>query len=284
MTIGITGSTGALGRLVINRLKRMGRSEEVIALARTPDKAADLGVAVRQADYDQPDTLETALANVDTLLLISGSEVGSRIKQHTNVLRAAKAKGIRHVVYTSVLHADTSPLGLLAEEHRATESALKASGLPHTFLRNGWYLENYDNSLAAASTHGALVGSAGTGKISAAARADYAEAAARVLTTPALQSKTHELAGDQAFTLADLAAELGRQLDKPIPYRDLPVERYAQVLVEAGLPAELAQAIASWDAATAQDALFDDGGQLGRLLGRPTTDMASYVGAYLTKK
>ena len=280
MTIAITGATGQLGRLVVTRLIAARPTEPPVALARSPAKAADLGVAVRGADYTRPDTLPAALSGIDTLLLISSSELGQRVAQHRHVIDAARKAGVRHVVYTSLLHADTSPLSL-APEHLETEGMLKASGLSFTILRNGWYTENYTGSIAGALAGGAFIGSAGQGRIASAARADYAAAAAAVLTTTGHVGRTYELAGDEAYTLADLAAEVSRQSGKALPYRNLPEADYAKALAGFGLPAGLAQAIAGWDVAASNGALFDDGRQLSRLIGRPTTTLATSVAAAL---
>lgn len=276
MKIAITGSTGQLGRLVINRLKAKQLAADTIALARSRGKASDLGVEVREADYARPETLEPALAGVDTLLLISSSEVGRRAPQHANVIAAAKKAGVKRIVYTSMLHADTSPLNL-AGEHNQTEAMLKESGVPHTLLRNGWYTENYTASVPAALANNAFYGSAGEGRISSAPRADYAEAAAIVLTSDGHAGKVYELAGDQAYTLADLAAEISRQTGRSIPYVNLPESEYAAALKRAGLPDGLAAAFASWDVGASQGGLFDDGHQLSRLLGRPTTPLSTVV-------
>jgi NAD(P)H dehydrogenase (quinone) len=277
MTIGITGANGHLGRLVIGKLKAKAPAANMVALARTPAKAADLGVQVREADYNKPDTLERALTGIDALLLISSSEVGKRIKQHGNVIQAAKKAGVKHIVYTSLLHADTSPITMLAEEHGGTEAALKASGIPFTILRNSWYTENYTASIPAVVSRGAVLGCAGEAKISSAPRADYAEAAVAVLTTPGHEGKIYELAGDRAFTLSELAAEISRQTGKTIPYKNLSEAEYAAALVSSGLPAEAGQMIASLDTKVSQGALFDEGRQLSKLIGRPTTPLAVAV-------
>lgn len=276
MTIAITGATGQLGRLVVNKLKEKVSDAQIIALVRSPQKAQDLGVTAREADYDKPETLQQALAGVDTLLLISSSEVGKRAAQHRNVIEAAKKAGVKWIVYTSLLHADTSPLDL-AEEHRATETELKASGIPFTILRNGWYTENYTGSIPAALAGGAFIGSAGMGKISSAARADSADAAVSVLTSEGHEGKVLELAGDEAYTLSDLAAEISRQTGKTIPYKNMPEAEYAAALTGFGLPEDLARAIAGWDTGASEGALFDESRQLSALLGRPTTPLSVAV-------
>ena len=277
MNIAITGATGNLGRLVIHKLKTRVPASNIIALARTPDKAAELGTQVREADYNKPDTLERALSGVQTLLLISSSEVGQRAAQHRNVIGAAKKAGVEWIVYTSLLHADTSAIKMLSGEHLATEADMKASGVVSTILRNGWYTENYAASIPGAVAGGAFLGCAGDGKIASAPRADYAEAIVAVLTTDGHRRKTYELAGDQAYTLSDLAAEISRQTGKTIPYKNLSEVDYAAALSGFGLPEPLAQAYAAFDTGAAQGALFDDGHQLSKLLGRPTTPLAVSV-------
>lgn len=276
MTIAITGATGHLGRLVIAALKDRVPDDSIIALARSPAKAADLGVAVRTADYDRPETLAPALAGTGTLLLISSSEIGRRTAQHRAIIDAAAAAGVARIVYTSVLHADTSALSV-ADEHRDTEVAVRDSGLPFTILRNGWYTENYAGAMTGAVTTGAVIGAAGNGRISSAARADYAEAAAAVLTGTGHDGRTYELAGDDAFTLADLAAEISRRIGRTIAYRNLSEAEYAAALTSVGVPADFAALIAGWDTATSQGALFDEGRQLSTLIGRPTTPLAATV-------
>lgn len=281
MSIAISGSTGQLGRIVVGELE--GHGEELVALARSPGKASDLGVPVREADYDKPETLGPALAGVETLLLISSSEIGKRAAQHRNMIEAAESAGVARIVYTSLLHADTSPLSL-AQEHRETEAYLRSSGIPHTILRNGWYTENYTAAVGPAVANGALAGSAGDGKISSATRDDFAQAAVVVLTQPGHSGKTYELAGDEAYTLGDLAAEISRQTGKTIPYNNLPEAEYAAMLAQIGFPEGMAEALAGWDVCASQGALFDDGQELSRLIGRPTTPLASAVEAALAGK
>lgn len=282
MKIAITGATGQLGRLVISKLSGLGSTDNIVALVRSVQKASDLGVEVREANYDKPETLETALSGIDTLLLISGSEVGKRAVQHSNIIHAATKNGVKWIVYTSLLHADTSTLSL-AEEHLATEAALRDSGIPFTLLRNGWYTENYTGSIPGALAGGAFIGSAGTGRIAAAARADYADAAVAVLTSEGHESKTYELAGDEAWTLSDLAAEISRQTGKDIPYVDMPETEYANALKGFGLPEGLAHAIAGWDVSASKDDLFDDGHELSKLIGHPTTPLSDTVKEALRK-
>jgi NAD(P)H dehydrogenase (quinone) len=279
----ITGATGQLGRLVIQSLLAKLPASQIVAAVRNPAKAADLaalGVQVRQADYSQPATLDAAFAGADKLLLISSSEVGQRTAQHRNAIDAAKRAGVQLVAYTSLLHAPGSPLAL-AEEHLATEAYLKETGVPHVLLRNGWYTENYLASIPPALQHGAYIGSAGEGRIASAARADYAAAAAAVLTLADQAGKVYELAGDSSYTLAEFAAELSRQSGKTVPYVNLPQAEFQAALVGAGLPEGLAFVLADSDVGVSKGALFDEQRQLSALIGRPTASLASLIEAAL---
>ncbi|WAH56318.1 SDR family oxidoreductase [Pseudomonas silvicola] len=278
--IAVTGATGQLGRLVIAALLKNGvKADQIIALARHPEKAADLekdGVQVRDFNYTQPEAMVIGLEGVDKLLLISSNELGQRATQHRHVIEAAKKAGVKLLAYTSVLHATGSALGLAAE-HVQTEQALAASGVPHVLLRNGWYNENYTGGVPSAVAHGALLGAAGEGRISSAARADYAEAAAVVLAGEGHVGKTYELAGDSSYTLAELAAEIARQAGKQVPYKDLPEAEYKAALIQVGLPEPVAELLANSDAAAAKGALFDDSKVLSKLIGRATTPVAESV-------
>jgi NAD(P)H dehydrogenase (quinone) len=282
MKIAVTGANGQLGRLIIQKLKEKKPTHSLIALVRTPEKAKDLDVETRAFDYNQPEMLAEALAGVDVLLLISANEIGKRKQQHENVINGAKKAGVKKIIYTSVLHANNTSLGL-APEHLATEQALKASGITYTILRNGWYTENYTASIPASIQAGAFVGSAKNGKISAAARKDYAEAAVVVLTTSGHDHKVYELAGDTSFTLTDLAAEVSKQTGKNIPYNNLPEADYTEILKKIGLPEPLAQAYANMDVSASKNDLFDDSKQLSGLIGRSTTPLAEVVKEILAK-
>lgn len=278
MTIAITGATGQLGRLAIAALQARGHAP--LALVRDPAKAADLTSEVRAFDYAAADSLAPALAGVQTLVLISSSDFNDRVGQHRNVIAAAKAAGISRILYTSILRADTSPM-LLAADHKATEEAIRASGLGFTILRNGWYTENHTASLGGAIAAGALIGSAGEGRFSSAARADYAEAIAVAAATPGHDNAIYELAGDGFHTYADLAAEVSRLTGKTIPYNNLPADAYAGILQSFGLPAGFAHVLADSDVQAAHGALHDDSRTLSRLIGRPTTPMPATVAAAL---
>ncbi|HEY0303032.1 MAG TPA: SDR family oxidoreductase [Rhizomicrobium sp.] len=282
MTIGITGATGQLGQLVVEQLKKKIPAGDIVALVRSPAKAAPLGIAAREADYTRPDTLAKALPGIDTLMLISGSDIGQREAQHRAVIDAARKAGVKWIVYTSILDADKSVVDLAAE-HRATEALLKASGIPVTLLRHGWYNENFANSILGAVAGGTLYGSAGDGKISAASRADFAAGIVAVLTGKDQQGKVYELGGDNAFSLADLAAEISRQSGKTIPYKNIPEADYAAALASHGVPEGFAKLIAGWDTATSKGALFTTRRDLSTLIGRPTTPLAETVKAVLKK-
>ncbi|WP_442782926.1 SDR family oxidoreductase [Collimonas fungivorans] len=279
----VTGASGQLGRLVIKELLKTLPASEIVAAVRTPEKVSDLaalGVQARLADYAQPATLDAAFKGAGKLLLISSSEVGQRLPQHRNAIDAAKRAGVGLVAYTSVLRADTSPLGL-AGEHKATEALLKESGLPHVVLRNGWYTENYLASVPTALQHGAYIGSAGEGRIASAARADYAAAAAAVLTSADQAGKVYELAGDETYTLTELAAEISRQSGKTVVYQNLAEADFKEALLGAGLPEHVAGLLSDSDIGASKGALFDDSHQLSRLIGRPTTSLATLVKAAL---
>ncbi|MCE4224314.1 SDR family oxidoreductase [Methylobacterium sp. C25] len=282
----ITAANGQLGRLVIEFLLERIPAAQIVAVARSPQKAADLaalGVAVREGDYDRPDTMKSALDGATKVLLISSSEVGRRLPQHRAAIDAAKAVGAELLAYTSILHADTSP-AKLAQEHRATELALIESGLPYVLLRNGWYNENFLMALPAVLAHGTLIGSAGNGRFSAASRRDFAEAAAAVLTAEGQAGKIYELAGDEAFTMSEIATEVSRQSGKPVAFQNLPEQAFKQALVSAGLPETLADVLADEDAIAAADTLFNDSRELSRLIGRPTTRFADTLATALAAK
>ena len=281
----VTGATGQLGGLIIDMLSKTRPATEIAGLVRegegrAPSKADQItarGVQTRRGDYDDTASLRCAFAGIERLLFISSSTMEGRVAQHRNVVEAARAAGVSLIAYTSVLHADRSPLGL-AEDHRQTEALLAASGTPYVLLRNGWYTENYMAGLPAALAHGALLGAAGEGRIASAARADYAAAAAAVLLSGEDQAgRTYELAGDQAYTLAELAADVSRQTGREIAYRDLLEADYKAALLGAGLPPGLAALVSDSDAGAAKGALFDDGGDLSRLIGRPTTPWTESV-------
>ncbi len=282
--IAITAATGHLGQLVIDQLLQKIPASQIVAVVRNPAKASALaarGIAIRTADYDDDaTTFARAFSGVEKVLLISGMDLGRRVAQHTNIIEGARLAGARLVVFTSLLHADQTSLNL-GPEYSGTEKALKNSGLPHIILRNGWYHENYTANIPSALTHGTFLGSAAQGRIASAARADYAAAAVAALTGLAEIGRTYELAGDTAYTLADLAAEISRQTGKNIPYNNLPEADFAAVLTNAGLPPPLANALASWDVSAAHGALFDDSRQLSRLIGRPSTPLADSVRAAL---
>ncbi|HFQ9139481.1 TPA: SDR family oxidoreductase [Enterobacter cancerogenus] len=281
--IAITGATGQLGHLVIEQLLKTVPANQIVAIVRNPAKADALsqqGVVVRQADYADEAAFTAALGGVDKLLLISSSEVGQRAAQHQNVINAAKAAGVKFIAYTSLLHADTSPLGLHVE-HVQTEKALAESGVPYALLRNGWYTENYLASVPPALEHGVFIGAAGEGKIASATRADYAAAAAKVISEEGHAGKVYELAGDNAWTLSEMAAELSKQSGKKVAYQNLSEADFAATLKGAGLPAGLADMLADSDTGASKGGLFDDSRTLSNLIGRPTTPLAQSVSAIL---
>ncbi|WP_166846038.1 SDR family oxidoreductase [Isoptericola sp. BMS4] len=277
MTVAVTGTSGHLGRLVVDSLLARGAAPaDVVALARTTSKVADLaerGVVVREADYDRPETLAPALDGVDVLVLVSGSEVGQRVGQHGAVVDAAKTAGVDRIVYTSAPHADTSPL-VLAPEHKATEELLAASGLTTTILRNGWYTENYAGDVEQARETGEIAHSTGDGRVASASRADYAEAAAVVALDDAYAGAVHELSGDVAWDFDTLAAVAADLLGRPVTYRRLSPAEHREILLGAGLDEGTADFVVALDGNTRDGLLAETSGDLARLIGRPTTPLA----------
>ncbi|MFD4584001.1 NAD(P)H-binding protein [Streptomyces sp. NPDC058423] len=287
MSIVVTGATGRLGRLVVERLLETGvPAAGIAAVVRDKEKAADLaarGVELRLADYDDPATLTGAFRVGDRVLLVSGNEVGRRVPQHTAVIAAARAAGVAQLAYTGVLGGPEADFEL-AEEHKATERAILDSGLPHTFLRNGWYTENYTEQLGPVLEHGAVVANAGEGRIASATRADYAAAAAAVLTGDGHLGRAYELSGDTAWSLVEYAAEVARHSGKEIVHRNVPAETHLEILTGAGVPAPFAAILVDVDRAIERGLLARGDGDLARLIGRPTTPLAETVAAALAHR
>lgn len=280
MTIAITGATGQLGRLAIQHLKTLTDPARLVALVRDPAKAADLGIASRAFDYTVPETMAAALQGVTVLGLISSNDFNDRVGQHRHVIKAAKAASVERIIYTSIQQADASPM-LIAADHKATEQAIADTDLPATILRNGWYTENWTDTLAGAMSAGALIGAAGDATFTPATRADYAQALAIVAADDGHAGRTYELGGDQAIRLADIAAEVSRQTGKDIPYNDLPADVYQGILESFGLPAGFAAILVDVDRKAGGGWLADRSGTLSRLLGRPTTPLSDAVRAAL---
>lgn len=277
----VTGASGQLGRLVVEALLQRGVAPaSIVAAVRQPAKVQDLaqrGVQLRQADYERPDTLDAALAGAERVLLISSSELGRRQSQHQAVIEAAVRQRVGQLVYTSLLHADRSPLTDVAADHVATEAMLHRSGLRHAILRNGWYHENYLHPLQAGFERGMFIGASAQGRIASAARADYADAAASVLMAPIGDDVTLELAGDEAYTLRELGHLAAAAAGRPLAYQDLPPEAFELAMLSAGLPAPFAAVLTSAEVGAAQDGLFDDSHTLSRLIGRRTTTISEFL-------
>ncbi|MEB3766421.1 SDR family oxidoreductase [Acinetobacter sp. MD2] len=281
-TYGITGATGQLGRKVIDSLSKKVKLEEIIAIARDPIKASDLGIAVRAADYNDFESLVSAFAGIDTLLLISSSSIETRQIEHKNIVEAAQKAGVQRIIYTSLLHADQWGIAF-AEDHLTTEKWIKSSGLKFTILRNGWYWENHTSGLMATLDHGGFVGSAGDAKISWATRQDYADAAVQVLIEDKHEGKTYELAGDLSYTLTDLANEVERQIKKDFHYKNLDESEHILFLESVGLPLFVAKMVAEIESrGIPTGALVDKTKTLSALIGRPTTTLQAAVTEAIT--
>lgn len=280
-TYAVTGATGHLGRLVLDQLLERGVAPaDVRALARTPEKAADLaarGVQVREADYDRPETLGPALAGVDKLLLISGSEVGGRVQQHTNVVEAARNAGVSRILYTSMLRASTSTL-VLAPEHKGTEEVIAASGLSYTFLRNPWYVENYTDQVATYLAQGTILHATGEGRIALGTRPELAEAAVVALLEDVEGDVVYELGGP-SYSIADLAAAITEVAGRSVEAEAVSAEELTAALTAAGLDEGLVGFLVTVDRNIADGDLDNDTDDLARLLGRPVGSLADAVRA-----
>jgi NAD(P)H dehydrogenase (quinone) len=277
--IGVTGATGKLGRHAIAHLLTQHPAREIVALVRHYERAKEMeaqGIQVRHADYDAPATLGPALEGISKLLFISASEVGKRVPQHRALIDAAAQARVGLVAYTSILRADTSRMKLVAE-HKATETALRASGIPFVLLRHGWYIENYTENLAGPLATGTFMGSAGTGRIAAVTRADFAEADVRALLGDRHAGKTYELASDAGFTMAELASAVSTWSGKPLAYRDMNPGEYAQALTQFGVPGPYAEVLADCDLGVARGELDVVGDDLRRLLGRPPRSLQDFL-------
>ncbi|NUV45112.1 SDR family oxidoreductase [Streptomyces sp. CAI-24] len=283
MSIVVTGATGELGRLVIDELLATVPAGEIAAVVRDKEKAAPLaarGVELRIADYNRPETLAGAFRSGDRVLLISGSEVGKRVAQHTAIVEAAEAAGVAQLAYTGILGGPDADFAL-ADEHKATERLILDSGLPYTFLRNGWYTENYTANFAPVLAHGAVVSNAGEGRVASASRADYAAAAATAVTGEGHLGKAYELSGDTAWSFAEYAALLSEVTGREITYNNVPAAVHQEILVGAGLPEGFAAILTDVDEAIGRGRLAGTSGDLARLIGRPTTPLATTVRAAL---
>jgi NAD(P)H dehydrogenase (quinone) len=275
----VTGANGQLGRLVLDGLLKKTSPSEVVAAVRDPRKAEVLaarGVQVREADYDRPDTLAAAFAGAEKLLLISSSTPGQRLAQHEAVVNVAREAGVRHLAYTSVLHADTAQL-FVAPDHKATEQLIRDSGIPFTFLGNGWYTENHAQTVQQALATGSFAGSAGAARLGGVPRIDLAEAAVTVLTGDGHTGKTYELAGDTPWNYSDLAKAITEAAGTPVTYQDLPPQQHLQVLLAAGLPEPVATMLVDADRGIREGELAADTGDLRTLIGRPTTPLTDAV-------
>lgn len=283
-TYGVAGATGQLGQLVLGELLSMVVAENVVAIGRDPGKLAgfaEKGVVLRAADYDAPETLGPALAGVDRLLLISGSALGERPRQHAAVIEAAKASGVAFIAYTSILNAPTTPIRLGAE-HKATEEILAASGIEHDLLRNGWYNENYFAAIEQQIAAGVITGAQGEGRISSASRADLAAGAAHVLVH-GKGGDIYNLAGDESWTMAEFAAEVSRQSGREVRYENMGEAELAASLIAAGLPEHYAPVFANSAFSTSLGALEDNSRTLSRLISRPTTPIAATIATMLNR-
>ncbi|MFD8495479.1 SDR family oxidoreductase [Amycolatopsis sp. NPDC059657] len=277
MTIVVTGATGQLGRLIVKHLLERVPSSEVVGSVRTPEQAGDLGIEVRHGDFDRPETLPAAFAGADKLLIIStAGEDSVRLRQHTAAVDAAKAAGVKHILYTSLTAADTNGISL-ANTHRPTEEAIKATGIPFTFLRNNWYFENDLGTVAGALATGSIANSSQGGRFAPAAREDYARAAAVVLTTEGHENAIYELGGPVSYSYADWAAAIAEASGKEITYQEITPEQATAGLAAAGVPEHMVGLIVDFYATLARGEMDLPREDLRKLIGRDPVSLKEFV-------
>ncbi|WP_456824085.1 NAD(P)H-binding protein [Cellulomonas sp. P5_E12] len=273
MSVAVTGATGHLGRLIVTNLLTGGQpADQIVATGRRTERLADLGVRTAAADYGDAAALAAAFEGAETVILVSGSEPGVRVAQHGAVIDAAKAAGVRRLVYTSAPHADTSALAL-APDHKATEELVRASGLAWTIVRNNWYTENYVAALEQARTTGVLLSSTGDGRVASASRDDYAAGAAAVALGEGHEGRVYELSGDVAWSFDELADAMATILGTPVVNTQVSFDEHRAILVDAGLDEGTAGFVATLDADIRRGDLADATPDLRTLIGRPTTPL-----------
>lgn len=280
MKILVTGATGKLGRKVAETLLGTVPAEQLAVSVRDPQKAEDLrarGVDVRQGNFDHPETLATAFAGVDRLLLISADgDNETRIRQHGNAVEAAQRAGVGFIAYTSLANAMESPI-FLAPTHRATEEAIRKTGIPYAFLRNNWYLENEISGIQGVMAGAPWVTSAGSGKVGWALQQDYAEAAAAVLTGSGHENKIYELSG-KLLTQEELASALGAVLGKEVPVQQVDDAAYAEIMKGAGVPDFVIPMLVGIQEGIRSGALEVESGDFEKLLDRPLAPIQEALG------
>ena len=232
MTTAVTAASGALGTAIINRLVLEIGGENVIALARTVSKVnAPEKVEVRPGDYEKPEELRESLAGVDTLLMVSGNAPpAERIKQHQNVVDAAKAAGVRKLVYTGIAAVGESPIAAMSKD---TEDYIRDSGLEWAVGRNGLYLEPDLEYIETYVKEGGIINCAGNGRCCYTSRGELADAYVKMITEDSLTGGTYNLGGE-AITQDELADIMNEVFGTSLKYREMDPEDY-----EADRKAEL---------------------------------------------
>jgi NAD(P)H dehydrogenase (quinone) len=284
MKIGLTGATGQLGSIVAETLLKTVPAGNIVASVRNPEKAEALkarGVDVRHGDFDRPETLDTAFAGVERLLIVSvDGDSDTRIRQHKAAVDAAVRAGVGFIVYTSVVDAENSSL-FLAPVYRATEAFIRESGIPYAFLRNNWYLENEAGSIQAVKAGAPWLTSAEDGKVGWATRSDYAEAAAAVLAGESRESVIYELSGTP-LTQAEMAAVVGEVLGQEVVVKQVDDTAYEKIMADAGVPEAALPIVVAIQSAIRDGVLNIESGDLAKLLNRPLTPLSEGIRALLT--
>ncbi|WP_413367191.1 SDR family oxidoreductase [Lysinibacillus sp. 3P01SB] len=273
MKLLVTGATGKFGTKVVETLLKTVPAGQLSVSVRTPEKAKELqahGVEVRHGDFNYPETLDSAFAGVERLLIISADgDNETRIRQHANAVAAAERAGVKFIAYTSITSAQEST-NLFAPTHKATEDAIKKTGIPYSFLRNNWYLENEIPSIQGVLAGAPWVTSAGNGKVGWALQQDYAEAAAAVLSENGHENTIYELSG-KPFTQEEFASVLGNLLGKEVPIQQVDDAAYADIMKAAGVQDFVIPLLVDIQRSIREGSLDIESNDFEKVIGRPAT-------------
>ncbi|MBK7946400.1 MAG: NmrA family NAD(P)-binding protein [Flavobacteriales bacterium] len=275
----ITGASGNLGGTVLDNLIKLLPPAQLVAAGRKQEamaRFAEKGVAVRAMDFDDAASIEQSLVDIGTIYLVP-TGAHNRLEQHRRVVDIAARDGVKHLLYSGVIHHDESGFGPAISDHQNTERHMASTGLLHTFLRNGIYLDALPMLMGNAVESGTFAYPVAANGVSWAARADMAEATARIIANPALHGKIHNLCLLHALDYAEIAAIVSKVTGRTVKHVDLTPQAYEQVLVQVGIPAGLAGFLAGLADAMAKGVVLQPSDELKNILGREPVSAEQFL-------